>query len=636
MCGFSGFLTINKSLSKSNDILNSMLNQIVHRGPDDSGLWSDNTISMGHRRLAIHDLSPLGKQPMHSSSDQFAIVFNGEIYNYETIRSSLKLKGFTFKSDSDTEVLLSAIEYWGISKALSKFVGMFAFALWDKKKSKLTLARDRVGEKPLYYGMQRGDFLFGSQLSALTKHPSFIKNINRDAVALYLRHGYIPTPHSIYQNISKLLPGTFLDIELHEGKITISSPVKYWDLETVVKNSNVKESYLSPDKAINELDNLLTDSVHLQSKADVPLGAFLSGGIDSTLIATTMQSLSSLPVNTFTIGFNEKQYDEAVYARDISKHLGTNHTELYIGEKDLLGVVPNLSGIYDEPFADSSQIPTVIVGQLAKQKVTVSLSGDGGDELFCGYSRYFKTVQRWDKLTGFPSFLSSASQLLSNKLSPQFSASGFNLYGRKLNKEVQRTLDYVGCNDFSDFYKRSVSSFSQTSALVNGANEMSTIYDKKKINGLSDLEHMMYSDTEQYLVDDILVKVDRAFMSSSLEGRVPLLDHRIIEFAWQVPIETHCYDGRGKYLLRSLLNRHVPNHLLDRPKMGFGVPLAQWLRGPLLEWAESLLTETRLKSDGVFDVEFVTKIWFQHKKIKSDWSSILWSIVMFNAWYENQ
>lgn len=374
----------------------------------------------------------------------------------------------------------------------------------------------------------------------------------------------------------------------------------------------------------------------MQSKADVPLGAFLSGGIDSTIIAATMQSLSSLPINTFTIGFNENKYDEAVYARDISKHLGTNHTELYIGEKDLLDVVPSLSSIYDEPFADSSQIPTVIVGQLAKQQVTVSLSGDGGDELFCGYSRYFKTEQRWNKITGFPSFLSSASHLISNKLSPQFAASGFNLYGRKLNKEVQRTVDYFGCNDFSDFYKRSISSFSQTSALVKGADETSTIYDKDKLKGLSDLEHMMYSDTEQYLVDDILVKVDRAFMSSSLEGRIPLLDHRIIEFAWQVPIETHCYDGKGKYLLRSLLNRHVPKRLLDRPKMGFGVPLAQWLRGPLLVWAESLLTEKRLRDDGVFDVDFVMKIWFQHKKNKSDWSSILWSILMFNAWYENQ
>lgn len=634
MCGFTGYLIAKHKKIEDDVILNSMLNRIEHRGPDDYGIWVNGPVALGHKRLAIHDLSSLGHQPMHDEQEHLTVVFNGEIYNYKEIRTELINEGKHFKSDSDTEVLLASIAAWGLEIALSKFVGMFAFALWDQKRNKLIIARDRFGEKPLYYGKQGDFFLFGSQLSSLTEHPSFEKVIDRDAVGLYLRHGYIPTPYSVYENISKLLPGSYLEITLEHNNVNVGEVTRYWSLDDIA--SKEKCEFYSPEKAVEQLEKLLGQSVSQQSQADVPLGAFLSGGIDSTTIAALMQSQSSKAINTFTIGFDDKAFNEARFAKDIAQHLGTNHTELYIGEKELLDVVPRLSKIYDEPFADSSQIPTVLVGALAKKKVTVALSGDGGDELFCGYDRYYKTAQRWKKIDRIPSIIKNTCHYLSQKAPCDFSTKGFGWNGKKINRELLRTTDYIGSNNFSGFYKRSVSSFSTTAPFVFGAKEIKSSYDVKQANSLSDYEYMMLADTKQYLVDDILVKIDRAFMASSLEGRVPILDHRIVEFAWQVPIVTHCYDGKGKYLLRSILNKHVPNKLLDRPKMGFGVPLANWLRGPLLEWADALLYEPRLKVDGVFDVTFVRNIWLQHKRNEADWSSILWAILMFNAWLDGQ
>lgn len=634
MCGFVGYLTAKKKKIDDDATLNSMLNRIAHRGPDDQGIWINGPVALGHQRLSIHDLSSLGHQPMHDEKGQLTVIFNGEIYNYKEIRDELIKDGEHFKSDSDTEVLLTSIASWGIEIALSKFVGMFSFAIWDKKLQKLTLARDRFGEKPLYYGWQGDYFLFGSQLSSLAQHPSFNKVINRDAVGLYLRHGYIPTPYSVYESIYKLLPGSYLELNLNHTDINVGEVTRYWSLDEVA--SKEKSDYSSPNKAVDQLEKLLIQSVSQQSQADVPLGAFLSGGIDSTIISAIMQSQSSRAINTFTIGFNDKVFNEALFAKDIAKHLGTNHTELYIGERELLNIVPRLSEIYDEPFADASQIPTVLVGSLAKKKVTVALSGDGGDELFCGYNRYFRTAQRWQKIKDMPRIIKNSCQYLSQKAPYDFSTKGFGWNGRKINRELLRTTDYLGSSEFSDFYKRSVSSFSTTAPFIIGAKEITSSYDIKQASNLSEYEYMMLADAKQYMVDDILVKVDRAFMASSLEGRVPLLDHRIAEFAWQVPISLHCYDGKGKYLLRKVLDKYVPSKLIDRPKMGFGVPLAAWLRNELLEWAEDLLDESRLKRDGIFDVNFVQRIWEQHKLQSADWHSILWYILMFNAWLDEQ
>lgn len=635
MCGFVGVLSLNLGISNTQSILDSMLKKIIHRGPDDSGTWIESPVALGHRRLSIHDLSTLGKQPMHTASGRYVVVFNGEIYNYKEIRKELTAESVTFKSDTDTEVLLASVEIWGLEDALKKFVGMFSFSLWDKKHKKLVIVRDRMGEKPLYYGWQGEYFLFGSQLSSIAEHPSFQRDIDRDAVGLYLRYGYIPTPYSVYKNIKKLPPGTYLELDCSGNEISMGEVVKYWSLDDVVTEPRETHDFSSPEIAVNELHSRLSESVSMQSQADVPLGAFLSGGIDSTAIVALMQSQSMQPINTFTIGFHEKKYNEAIYAKEIAEHLKTNHTELYIDEKNLLDIVPDLPQIYDEPFADSSQIPTAIVASLAKKKVTVALSGDGGDELFCGYSRYFRTADRWNKLKRFPKLSRELCHKISQHLPSSLSTVGPSFGGKLLAREAIRFAEYFGSPNFSNFYKRSVSSFSVPSDFIIGGTEKHSAYDEV-IDGLSDYEHMRYCDTNQYLVDDILVKVDRGFMASSLEGRIPFLDHRIVEFAWQVPNEVHCYDGKGKYLLRSLLNRYIPNHYMDRPKSGFAVPLASWLRGELFEWVDALLCQEKLKKDGIFDVTFVSRIWQQHRTGKSDWSSVLWSILMFNAWLEMQ
>lgn len=636
MCGFVGYLSPTSSSVEANELLPRMMDRVAHRGPDAAGRWSAGPIALGHQRLSIHDLSPLGAQPMHSPSDRYVVVFNGEIYNYEEIRSELAAEGQAFVGDSDTEVLLAAVDCWGLPKALRQFIGMFAFALWDKAHETLTLARDRMGEKPVYYGTHGQTLVFGSQLSALTEHPAFDKSVDRDAVGLFLRYGYIPTPYSIYRHTRKLLAGTYIEAQLSGGEPVVGAPVKYWDLEDVATARPPAASGSAPDEYVESLDQLLTDAVSLQAKSDVPLGAFLSGGIDSSVVAAKLQSVSDTPINTFTIGFDEKRYNEAEYAKAIAQHLGTNHTELYISDRDLLELIPDVPTIYDEPFSDSSQVPTVIVGQLARRKVTVSLSGDGGDELFCGYSRYFKAEERWTKVRRPLQSFAGVAGLVSSRLSPQFSASGLSLFGANIGRKLHRACDFVGSESFAAYYKNSVSSFSNASAIVVGAKERTSAYDRPQLGEHSNLEHMMFADTGQYLLDDILVKVDRAFMASSLEGRVPFLDHRVVEFAWRVPIDVHRHDGRGKYLLRRVLERYVPTSLTERPKMGFAVPLAQWLRGPLREWSEELLSEARLTRDGIFDVSFIRKIWAQHTSEKSDWSSVLWSVLMLNAWLETQ
>ncbi|MCS6095027.1 asparagine synthase (glutamine-hydrolyzing) [Shewanella baltica] len=632
MCGFVGFIDTKIDFDVKS-VLDNMLSKIIQRGPDDSGVWIADGIALGHQRLSIHDLSPLGHQPMHSHSNRYVIAFNGEIYNFESLREELKSAGISFTSSSDTEVLLACVGAWGLESSLKKFTGMFAFALWDKQQSKLYLARDRMGEKPLYYATLPNSIIFGSQLGSLTQHPNFDKELDRNAIGLYLRHGYIPAPSSVYKNTKKLLPGSFITFHLYGNEIISHPLVNYWSLNHIVENRKNDKCPDQPQIIIDKLDGLINKSVELQSKADVPLGAFLSGGIDSSLITAYMQSQSTVPINTFTIGFKDPKFNEAKFAKEIANHLGTSHTEHYIDQHDLLSVIPRLPVIYDEPFADSSQLPTYIVGALAKQKVTVALSGDGGDELFCGYSRYQRTNQRWEKIKKIPKPIRSVINKFTNKVDIHSNVNNFNLMG-KSSHEYIRSFEYLACVDFNSFYKRSVSTLSNVELLVKGALPQLTIYDAKVASGF--YEHMMSADTNQYLPDDILAKVDRAFMGSSLEGRIPLLDHNIVEFAKMIPTDLHRFDGKGKYLLRQLLYKKVPKKLIERPKMGFAIPLDEWLREDLNEWANNLLNPIRLETDGIFDVHFVSKMWQQHQSNANNWGSLLWSILMFNAWLDEQ
>jgi asparagine synthase (glutamine-hydrolysing) len=632
MCGFSGFIN-SDAVQNADFVLDKMLTKITHRGPDDTGSWFSDNVTLGHQRLSIHDLSPLGHQPMHSHSNRYVVIFNGEIYNFAELRTELKATGVSFVSESDTEVLLASVEMWGVEIALTKFVGMFAFALWDKQEALLYLARDRLGEKPLYYFSSDEGFVFGSQLGSLAQHPSFKKCIDREALGLYLRHGYIPAPLSIYQKTYKLMPGHLLTVSITDNGFSHKQSVPYWSLTT--QSSKTKQVITDPQQAMKELDALISQSVSLQSKADVPLGAFLSGGIDSSLITAYMQSQSAKPINTFTIGFDNPKYNEALFAKDIARHLGTNHTEHYINEHDLLTVIPKLADIYDEPFADSSQLPTYVVGALARKQVTVALSGDGGDELFCGYSRYQKTFQRWQKFKRIPVPLRSLTGSVLSSVSVNANASDFNFLG-KTPKDLIRSLDYVSSRDFASFYKRSLSTLANVEDVIIGSKPQDSVYDVMQVGASSLYDHMMTTDTLQYLPDDILTKVDRAFMASSLEGRIPLLDHRIVEFARSVPVEIHRLDGQGKYLLRELLYKKVPKKMIDRPKMGFAIPLADWLRGALQEWADNLLSPNRLSNDGIFDVDFVSSIWQQHLSGHNDWGTLLWSILMFNSWLDTQ
>ncbi len=620
MCGFTGLLTANTLSSSAKRDVQAALSSIEQRGPDQSGIWDDKHVCLGHQRLSIHDLSEGGRQPMLSRDGRYALVFNGEIYNFEVLRQRLEAEGVKFKGDSDTEVLLAAIYTWGLEKSLRSSIGMFAFALWDTINKELTLARDRFGEKPLYYGEREDRFLFGSQINALPSSQWRDSDIDLGSLALYFRHGYIPTPRSIYKGVYKLEPGCYLKVVLRPDGLIKSEPKKYWDAHSFLKRDR---DDLGLEGAATKLDELISSSVEMQSKSDVPLGCFLSGGIDSSTVASVLQAQSSAPIDTFTIGFDDPAYNEADFAKEIARHIGSNHHELYVSENHLLDVVPAIPNTYDEPFSDASQIPTYLVGRLAKTHVTVSLSGDGGDELFMGYNRYFSTINRWKKLQRVPGPVKSASGFLADKLGERFAYSG-----AKLLKDAGRAFEYTACTDFSSFYRRNVSSVNCPDRLiVNGCDVFDAFLDKR-LQSLDPTDFMMAVDSQHYMMDDILVKVDRAFMASSLEGRVPLLDHRIFEFAWSIPISVHTSDGRGKYLLRRVLDKYVPRELYDRPKRGFGVPLAKWLRNDLKEWA---YTGIQL-SGSELNRELISKLWAQHQSGKVDWSGLLWSIVCYNYW----
>lgn len=648
MCGIAGFIDthLEWDAQQLNSIGRQMTGRIAHRGPDDEGVWVDplSGVVLGNRRLAIIDLSADGHQPMHSKNGRYTIVFNGEIYNFPTLRHSLQEQyHHQFKGSSDTEVLLELIAYEGLQKALSQCVGMFAFALWDRLEKTLTIARDRLGEKPLYYGWANGQFLFGSELKSMTIHPQWVGQIDHNVVALYLRYRYIPTPYSIYQNIYKLQPGSSLTLHqptLKENQLPDIEP--YWSLSEVAQQGQNQPFTGTPAEALDELEKRLTESVCSQMIADVPLGAFLSGGVDSSTIVALMQANSSKPTKTFTIGFDNKEYNEAEYALAVAKHLQTDHTELYVDKKTILDVIPLLPSMYDEPFADSSQIPTFLVSQLAKQKVTVSLSGDGGDELFGGYNRYKLALDAWSKLNKIPSrgrpLLAKALQkipvaVLDIALRPLEKPAG--TYGRRglTSQQIQRFTEYIDIKNFEAFYQRFLSLWKNPNQLVINGHEYQTLLHHTNSKNFKDLNHfMMFVDASLYLPDDILVKVDRASMWTSLESRIPLLDHRIVEFAWSLPLDLKIREKQSKWLLRQLLYKYVPKQLIDRPKVGFAIPLDIWLRNELRDWAGDLLNSRQIKSEGIFNHTMIQDTWNQHIYNKKDMGAYLWTILMFQSW----
>lgn len=644
MCGFAGF--VGEPGPGLNTIAGAMADELLHRGPDDRGVWADDAdgIALGHRRLAIVDLSAAGHQPMQSHDGRFVIAYNGELYNTDELRGKLQRdKGITaWRGHSDTEVLLEAIAAWGVAQALRRIVGMFAFALWDRRERRLTLARDRLGEKPLYYGIFGGTLLFGSELKALRKHPAWRGEIDRDALALYARHGYVPAPYSIYRGVAKLAPGCFAEFSPRSTQPRLQT---YWSaLETAL--AGVRAPRRDPESVlVDELDAVLRRSVRGQMVADVPLGAFLSGGIDSSTVVALMQAQSSRPVHTFTIGFEETEYNEANHARAIAAHLGTHHTELYVSPAQAREVIPRLPDIYCEPFADASQIPTFLVSQLARQHVAVALSGDAGDELFGGYNRYLvaERIWRWLSRVPLPLRRLAVHALLAvptGSWDRVFGALRFSL-PRALRvpnpgDKAHKLAAVLAQTDLDSVYRRLISQWPAPSEVVPDAAEPPTVLTQREgLEGLKrPLERMTYLDLVTYLPDDILVKVDRAAMAVSLETRVPLLDHRVVEFAWQVPVEHKVRNGRGKHLLRQVLARYVPRDLFDRPKMGFGVPIDQWLRGPLREWAEHLLDPATLRRQGYFAPEPVARAWADHLDGRRSNQYPLWVVLMFQAWLE--
>ena len=697
MCGFCGFLITDASvLSRAEADVSSMALAIQHRGPDDTGSWTDASagIALGFRRLSILDLSSAGHQPMHSASGRFVMTFNGEIYNHIDLRGLLSAAQLgtpaqPWRGHSDSETLLACLEAWGLEETLQKTVGMFAIALWDKQTRTLHLARDRFGEKPLYYGWATTAstaapaFVFGSELKALRAYPGFANPVSREALALYMRFTYVPAPYSIYQNIFKLEPGCMLSIDTsvalqHEGKLleaghqvpsvptAASAPLRppsmqgglrmhrWWSLASVVE-VGAQNQIKSKEEALETLEQCLKDAVSVQSLADVPLGAFLSGGVDSSCIVALMQAQASSPVKTFTVGFEEAGFDETPHARAVAQHLGTDHNEIFVSAKQAQAVIAELPTIYDEPFADSSQIPTHLVCKAARQQVTVALSGDAGDELFGGYNRYFWGPRIWSRLAWLPY---PARQALGAAIKT-LPTGGWDALSRPMNallpesKNLARVGDRAhklasrlsGVHNLDDLYNSLVSEWQDPAKVVKGNGwkigvnlqvPASMLTDPLPAIGAEQHQlRMMYRDTMTYLPDDILCKVDRAAMATSLETRVPFLDHRVAELAWRLPLNMKIRNGQGKWALRQVLYKYVPKELIDRPKAGFAIPVGQWLRGPLRDWVEALLDEKRLEVEGYFYPKPIRDKWFQHLTGRYDHTPSLWAVLMFQSWLES-
>jgi asparagine synthase (glutamine-hydrolysing) len=640
MCGIVGMMSYRGT--EYSRIVSEMAERIRYRGPDNSGVWGDSNygLAIGHVRLSILDLSPAGHQPMESASGRYVIVFNGEIYNHLELRG--QLAGLSWRGHSDTETLLAAFETWGVEKTLQTTAGMFALALWDRVERCLILARDRIGEKPLYYGWSNGTFLFASELKALEAYPDWRGEIDRGALALFMRYAYVPLPYSIYTGIRKLLPGTYATIASTCAAGYWPEPTPYWSAAAVARQT-CRDDW-TDRMAEDELNRLLSGAVNGQMIADVPLGAFLSGGIDSSTVVALMQAHSSRPVKTFTLGFGEDDYNEAPGAKAVAEHLGTDHTEYYVSPADALAVIPLLPSMYDEPFGDSSAIPTHLVARLAKQQVTVALSGDGGDELFGGYNRYSWGSSIWRRVARVPVSMRAIAAYALTVLSPeQWDRIGRMLkiglpasrHLSTLGEKVHKLAAVLDSNSQTELYRRLVSLQRETASLVTGT-QGKPIWADTQAQQLADRafsEAMMFHDLVGYLTDDILAKVDRAAMGVSLETRMPLLDHRVVEFAWSLPLSMKIRTGsQGKWLLRQVLYRYVPKHLVERPKMGFGIPLDSWLRGSLRDWAEALLDDSRLRHEGYFDPAPIRKKWQEHLSGRRNWQYWLWNVLMFQAW----
>ena len=649
MCGFAGFLDVRGvDQAQAEDFTNRVSEVLKHRGPDSFGRWIDaqSGVVLAHRRLSIVDISDAGLQPMESASKRYIICFNGEIYNHKQLRSEIdqEPQGFYWKGHSDTETLLACIETFGLAKSLKKIEGMFAFCLWDKETRCIFLTRDRVGEKPLYFGQAGKAWFFSSELKAFHSHPDFCAKIDRYALSAYMKNSCVPGTQSIYEGVSKIKPGTYVQINAQSSQITINN---FWSLDEIIQKkygNSVDDKPKQPlNEQLNNLETVIGDAVEKQMQADVPIGAFLSGGVDSSLIVSLMTERSAQKIKTFSVGFEHMDYNEAVFAEKVSKHLNTEHCQVNVSDRTAIDVIPSLPHIFDEPFSDSSQIPTYLVSKIAKQSVNVALTGDGGDELFGGYNRYTLGASLWTKLSYLPFplrqviskvFLSAPPHILEFVLASFFASLPDKFKHRQMVGKLDKFTKVLCSNSSQDLYRNLTSQWNQPEEIVLGISSYSQ-HQNSEANNLKDLStasQMMYWDFQRYLPDDILVKVDRSGMASSLETRMPFLDPKVIDLAWQLPFDMKIKNGQGKICLKELLYKRVPKKLIERPKMGFGVPIGHWLRGPLRDWAENLLETDRLKSGGFFNVMLVRKKWEDHLSNRADWGHELWSVLMFEAW----
>jgi asparagine synthase (glutamine-hydrolysing) len=647
MCGICGLIVPKADSAEGplRALVDRMTLPLAHRGPDDAGTWAEPAcgVALGHRRLSVLDLSAEGHQPMVSASGRYVLAYNGEVYNHLALRAELE-GGHPFRGHSDTETLLAGFEAWGVRRTVERANGMFALAVWDRQDRDLLLVRDRMGIKPLYYGYVGADLVFASQLCAARAHPAFAGAIDRGALALYLRHSCIPAPHCIYRDWRKLPPGTMLRLPLRAmASRAFPEPTPYWSLRDVFREGAQAPFTGTPDEAVDRLHDRLGDAVSMRRLSDVPLGAFLSGGVDSTAVVALLQAKASKPVKTFTIGFQDAEYDESAHARRVAEHLGTDHTELQLSPQQAQQTVPRLPGVYDEPFADSSQLPTVLVSELARRSVTVSLSGDGGDELFCGYTRFSLLERMWQWRARVPASLRSAAvrsaSALPGGLWRGVWAIAGPLFPRALRQKDPAHLLHKlrlasNAGDPQQLYRLIVSHAHDPAKLLGAVTEPETVLTSPS-SALGEAalpRRAMYWDAAQYLPEDILTKVDRASMSVALEARVPILDHRVVSLAASFPLSLQRRDGRGKWPLRQVAYRYVPAEILDRPKMGFGVPVGGWIRGPLRDWAEGLLDERRLREDGLLDPSGVRTLWRQHLDGTIPWTAELWDLLMLQAW----
>ncbi len=631
MCGIAGLYNItgDKNANICANIGQKMAAAIAHRGPEAMGLWQDpnNALTFIHQRLAIIDLSADGEQPMHSPSGRYVVTYNGEIYNYLDLKKELESLGHKFRTKSDTEVMLTAFEEWGVVDGVKKLNGMFAIALWDKKQKQLHLLRDRFGKKPLYFGWVGNDFVFASELKSFHTHPDFTAEVSRENTALYMQYGYVCAPHSIFKNIWQLLPGSLVTLDFEKVKLNenlIKRQQKYWDLADVVDNGKANISQKSEVELINEFENMLEHTVKQRMISDVPLGAFLSGGIDSSTVVALMQKNSAQAVKTFSIGFNEADYNEAEHAKKIAHHLGTDHHEFYVSAEEALNVISSLPDIYDEPFSDASQIPTYLISKLAKDKVTVALTGDGGDEILGGYRRHTHVATIWDKVKFLPYPMRKVAGSAFVKLLQN-------------NPSKKRLVQLMSMKDDREIYHALISHGAGASDIVKNANlpsiPLDDIYNYS--GDLNFSEKMIYGDMIQYRSDDLMVKTDRASMTVALETRAPLMDYKLAEYAWTLPHHMKIRGVTGKYILREVLKRHIPQNLYERPKMGFTVPIEGWLRGSLKDWASDLLSANNLNKQDILDADKVQKIWTNFQSGSSstpNQAKYIWSILMYQAW----